>query len=206
MDALLILYPAGASGEFLASALSQSFDCINESTWHWENFNRCKYFDLFDRALNSGFTNITKQDLDNGVERYINKATDQSLIHIGLCHPNPASLNIISSYLLSVPILEITTHSNKSKYFRYLAATQKIEVKEMAPAGAFYNYSDSKVKCSRHLKIEWSNLLLDDTTNQFKQIEYFIGNVGNLKKFQELVDEYITRNQLILDSLNEQSI
>ena len=89
VNALIIIYPSGASGEFLSAALSESFPGISNSNWHWEDHCRCKFFDLFDRHLNSGFSIILTEHVLTGVKKYLNQCSDPLLLHIGICHPQP---------------------------------------------------------------------------------------------------------------------
>ena len=46
---VLIMYPAGASGEFLATALTESFPNIAKTNAHQEGPHRFKYLVVFDR-------------------------------------------------------------------------------------------------------------------------------------------------------------
>jgi hypothetical protein len=205
VNALLVIYPAGASGEFLSAAMSESFPCISKSTWNWEDHNRCKFFDLFDRHLNSGFSTITEKCMLSGIEKYMSQCDNPFLLHIGMCHPNPYSLKFVSENLPFIPVLEIVTFNKKSKKFRFEAANQKIKNKSIC-FSTVEKYNSCNYQTNNHLKIEWSDLFLDDVENQFKKIEKFIGHNGNVKKFKILVNDYLTRNVSTISLLNEQSI
>lgn len=205
VNALIIIYPSGASGEFLSAALSESFPCISNSNWHWEDHCRCKFLDLFDRHLNSGFNIISTENVLNGVKKYLNQCRDPLLLHIGLCHPHNASLQFVSENLPFVPVLEIVTLNQKSKNFRFVAANQKIKNK-FVNLSTVKNYNSCTYQASKHLKIEWSDLFLDDVDGQFEKIEKFISHKGNVEKFKILIADYLDRNSSTTSLLNEQSI
>lgn len=205
INGLLIVYPSGASGEFLSAALSESFSCIGKSSWHWEDHNRCKFFDLFDRHLNSGFDVILKEKVSAGVEKYLSQCSDPLLLHIGLCHPHKASLKFVSENLPFVPVLEIVTLNQKSKNFRFVAANQKIKNK-FVNLSTVKNYNSCTYQAKNHLRIEWSDLFLDDVEGQFEKIEKFISHKGNVEKFKILIADYLDRNSSTTNLLNEQNI
>jgi hypothetical protein len=50
--AVILLYPSGASGEFIAGALSESLLGFAKTQIEFENINRVKYLDFLGRSLN----------------------------------------------------------------------------------------------------------------------------------------------------------
>ena len=94
--AVIILYPSGASGEFIAQALSESIDSIAKTHSHWENNNRVIYADFLGRSLNSGDRII---ELDKVIDRanwFLETATPG--LSIILAHPEQPTLDFIKKY------------------------------------------------------------------------------------------------------------
>jgi hypothetical protein len=201
---LLLLYPSGSSGEFLAYALSESFPAITDADQHWENHSRCKYTDLFNRQLNSGLREINNNDVVAGVNSFLSK-NDLSEIHVGLLHPKKPSVDFVKKYLPHAPIIEIVTHQLKSKKFRHTASFGKIPHYNDSDVERYNKewdthyglYNQCHYNGERHLRIEWEDILLTRVSEMFNLIEQFVGKRGDIDKFKSMIDDYLLRNQEI---------
>jgi hypothetical protein len=111
---ILIMYPAGASGEFLATALTESFPNIAKTNAYQEGPNRFKYLDVFDRILTSGI-NFNKDDIIAGINNFFYQNNTQDQIMLGLAHPNMFNKQFIHNHLSMLPVIEITTKNEQSK-------------------------------------------------------------------------------------------
>jgi hypothetical protein len=210
LPSVIILYPAGASGEFMAYALTNCVKGTTPTQVHWEDGNRCKYFDLYDRCLNSGFDFITTDMVTESVDRF-SQLLDRNInntISFGLAHPRNSSLAFISQYLPNIPIIQIVINNMKSKMFITAAAQHKIHkngiisVEDCKRATKYCNtnqyYGPNPI-----IRIEWEDMLLTNTRETFVAIEEFLNVTGDVTKFQELVDDYLEKNNNILSILDE---
>lgn len=196
------MYPSGASGEFIAQALSNSIDSFAKTPSHWENDNRVIYADLLGRSLNSGDLVI---DIDKVISRanwFLELATPgQAVI---LAHSEATTKNFIPKYLPDLPVVEIVIHQPKSKMFRRLAANAKIP-KEFLVPGRTYDYdsypAESSYHAKKHIRIEWEDIILNNPEEQFLKITEFLNVIGDSTNFNQLVTDYCQRNQTILEEL-----
>ena len=187
---VLIMYPAGASGEFLATALTESFPNIAKTNAHQEGPNRFKYLDVFDRTLTSGI-DFNKDDIIAGINNFLYQNNPQGQIMLGLAHPTMFNKQFIFNYLSMLPVIEITTKNEKSKKFMVKALGAKITHKVISDIQKriFYQYKESYISNKDILKIEWEELFLSDTTNQFTRIEEFLKLTGSVEEFRSLVSK-----------------
>lgn len=210
LPSAIVLYPAGASGEFIAYALTNCIKGTTLTKTHWEDGSRCKYFDLYDRSLNSGFDTITTDMVIENVNRFsqLLKRNINDTISFGLAHPRDASLTFISQYLPTVPIIQIVINNMKSKMFITAAAQYKIHKKGILSIEACKRetkYCNTKQYHGPNpiIKIEWEDMLLTNTKETFAAIEKFLNVNGDVAKFQELVYSYIEKNNNILRIIDE---
>jgi hypothetical protein len=209
LPSVIILYPAGASGEFIAYALTNCIGGTTQTETHWEDGNRCKYFDLYDRCLNSGFDSITTDMVIESVDRF-SQLLDRNIfntISFGLAHPRDSSLAFINQYLSNVPIIQIVVNNTKSKMFVTMAAHHKIHKTNILSVENCKNRTRYINTNQYHgpnpiIKVEWEDMLLTNTEETFSTIEKFLNVSGNVTKFQELVETYIEKNNNILSIIN----
>lgn len=201
----VLLYPSGASGEFLGYALTESFPAFTKTHQHWENVSRCKFFDFFNRCLTSGFNPVPPEEVVAGINLYQSKNTLAD-ISMGLCHIDKPSLSFLRQWCKSFPTIEIVTRKDISKSFRVLAEQSKISAEDRnGRESDSRHYTHSYYFCPRHLEVEWSDILLTDTANTFKAIENFLGMAGSIDTFQSMVADYLKRNEKIFAELAHSS-
>lgn len=198
-----LVYPGGASGEFLASALVQTMPrmTLTRHTWYHNNESRANFYDVFNKLLNGGHNIIDNEEIINEVNMffYINHTKD---FNIALVHPDPiSSIEWLRKYLPEAHTLEITTRRPLSQKFRIAAANAKINYPGRVPVTPVEGrwYTTSGFAGPNHLQIEWEDLLLQDVEGQFRRMEEFFGNTGDLALYKELVTDYRARNQSLID-------
>lgn len=195
-----ILYPTGASGEFLAYSLTSSIHGLAKSDTHWEGQARVKFLDCLGRSLNA--TDVWPEE-HKLIERFnlflqaTCPGTDQLLV--ALAHPHATGTNFIQQYFSKSPVLEITTTQQVSQHFRQLAADEKIGPKQRH----CYAYFDCGKTFDRHLKVEWAELLLNDTQQQYQRICDFLQLSGDFNEFQQCLQDYLQKNQHLIGQLSE---
>jgi len=204
---VILMYPAGASGEFIAWALSESITGITKTTAHWENHSRCKYSDALGRSLNGGNDPVLEHKVIERFEIYQNNTT-LAQTHLALAHPDPATLNFIQQHFSNLAMIEIQTNSSRSKKFRYFGSEQKITKADVENSGtvrpwyARYHYlledPPMDYTASQHLKIEWEDLMLAHPAETLVSIARFVNSDYNATVFENMVAEYLQRNQQIL--------
>lgn len=197
----VLVYPSGASGEFLGYAITESFPAFTKTHQHWENVSRCKFFDYFDRCLTSGLDPVDANNVVRGINLYQSKNTLAD-ISLGLCHIDQPSLGFLRQWGNNLPTIEIVTRKHLSKSFRVLAEQSKISAADRAgKQTGSYDYEHSYYQCPDHLQIEWSDILLTDTVDAFEAIENFLGTTGSVGQFQSMVADYLKRNAKIFAEL-----
>lgn len=194
---LLLLYFTGSSGEFIAHALTQSIPAITKTQQFWENQTRCKYFDFFDRALNSGNDRVDEETVHAGIQRYLELNKPNTTTHLGLVHPHPASLHFVSQYFKSSPLIEITLKSPVSQKFRHLAASSKVNSGEVYRLKKY----ESGFAHEPKLLLEWDEIILTKTKETFQQIQEFLNVDGSVETFELLIQDYCRRNQDLISQL-----
>lgn len=200
LPALIILYPEGSSGEFLAHALTESLATITETHQHWENENRCKYFDLFDRTLTSSTRILFEDAVLAGINSYLEKNNPNGHLSIGLVHPAYNCIKFLEKYAKDTPTIEIVTHKPQSKQFRYTAAYNKIGGPGF-DSSYYLNYDDSGYTANNHLKLEWSDIFLDSTELALENIKKFVRRTGSVDQFKNMVANYLHRNSEIVEQI-----
>jgi hypothetical protein len=198
-----LIYPCGGSGEFLASALVQTIPRITltRHAWYNNNESRVNFYDVFNKLLNGGHHVIDDEEIINEVNMffYVN-GNHLKDFNIALVHPlPPSSVDWLLQYLKDSYVLEITVHKPRSRRFRILAANAKISYLGRNPIDSNNRYSQSWFEGPNHLRVEWEDFLLTDVEGQFHRMEEFFGTTGDLALYKELVTDYRTRNQSLID-------
>jgi ribonucleotide reductase beta subunit family protein with ferritin-like domain len=100
-----------------------------------------------------------------------------------------------------LPVIEITTKNEQSKKFMIRASVAKITHKVISDNQKLmsYQYKESYISNKDILKIEWEELFLSDTTNQFTRIEEFLKLTGSVEEFRSLVSKYVTLNNSLIN-------
>lgn len=195
---VIILYYAGSSGEMLGHLLTQTLDDVSKTNAvHWENGNRCKFLDFYDRALTSGWETISDQLVIDGVNRYLSTVTCKKKYQVGLAHPKKASIEFLQSHAAHCPVIEICNTTSISLEFRHMAALHKI--RKPAPV---YHRPGHEFSSTYHLKLEWSDLFLNDAAGSFNKISEFLKTAGDLVLFKTQIDRYLGRNADILNAIS----
>lgn len=197
----IIVYPAGSSGEIFAYAITQSFPSMTKTQQEWENHTRCKILEFFDRSLTAGGKYANPSTLKHGVNSFLKKSSNLKGHSVGLAHPAPEVIDIITQYFNNSPIIEITTVSEKSKKFRYLSAVSKIKNVAHPPAQYFFTYDNCGHKFKTHMQIDWQEAFLDHTEDVYSRIQSFLDMPGDVDIFRDIIDDYTHRNQSTIHDL-----
>jgi hypothetical protein len=201
---VVVFYRSGSSGEFLSYAIGKTFDGMTQTSQFWENNNRCKYFDIFDRNLNSGFAVIDPADIVRNVNRYLEKNNSTETTHIATAHAHPATVEFLKRHLSKAPVVEIVMNNPLSKKFTALATYNKITHKILEPNKFPLMISGhSGESFERHLQIEWEDLIMTSTESVFQEISNFIGHTGDVAAFCSCVEDYRNRNLDLIKQANE---
>ena len=204
---IFVLYYAGSSGEFFSDALTQCFDHIHRPGAQWENHNRVKFQDFFGRSFNEGKDLVSDNIIINRVNDYFRDNDIGDKTCVAMVHPLDNVLNYIDQYFPHVPIIEITTHLELSRRFRFVARNNKIESTSLFPMETRRIFETMPTNHGRrfkkHLKIEWSNLIIDLSETVFEDIQQFFNQSGQKDVFLELIRDYRTRNQNLIDQCYE---
>ena len=199
--AVILLYPSGASGEFIAQALSESIPAFAKTEAHWENTSRVIYSDFLGRSLNSGDKIIDPEKTVARANSYLETATTGHKII--LAHPHTATGKFITEYLPDIPIVEVTIFNDRSRRFSKAAAENKIPA--VAVAGQTINYDTrpavSSLRTRFQLYVEWENLLLTHSEYEFNRITEFLSVTGDSEHFKQMVKEYLERNRELIEAL-----
>ena len=201
-----LIYPSGASGEFLASALVQTMPrmTLTRYTWYNTNESRANFYDVFSKLLNGGHQVIDDKEIINATNMFFyvngNHLRD---FNIALVHPQPtSSIDWLLRHLRDSYVLEIIIHKPRSRRFSVLAANAKINYPGRIPININkHRQSQSYFEGPNHLRVEWEDFLLTDVEGQFHRMEEFFGTTGDLKLYKELVTDYWARNQSLIDQL-----
>jgi hypothetical protein len=169
----------------------------------FENINRVKYLDFLGRSLNSGDDPLNHQLIVDRANIFLNQCTSgQYLI---LAHGDRPVVDFIHAYLSCIPVIEIVIHKAKSKLFRQLAATEKIP-KEFKRSDRNYDYSKMRSSTGeifhRHITVEWEDLLLSNTDQEYAKIVKFLDTSGSVDAFKTLLADYLIRNQDYITQTN----
>jgi hypothetical protein len=201
---VILLYKAGSSGEFLSYALTQSIDQFTKMITVWEN-NRCIVQDYFGRTLLFG--PITEDILLSRINLFYETTNSKGVRHMGLSHHNPHQIDFIKNYGATWPVIEITTLTPTSIKFQYLASTIKIPKEyQLSPInknGKITTALDFGLNPSQHLQIEWSELFLTDIRTTYFKILKFLNCNGDVDYFVDMVNDYVNKNQNLIQSAYE---
>lgn len=217
----ILLYSTGASGEFIASAMIQSIPVFAKTQESWISPNRKTFADALGKTLNGGWHYINNSDVVRRFNEYLTHCDSQPTSkHLILSHPDSASIRFIQQYLPSTPVIEITTRTARSIKFRNLSRN-KVNYQDYVTGGdnatnqalspeqyqKFQNDSSLDPRASgysalQHLYLEWEKLLITDTTLSFAQLCDFLQCQGSVDTFVSMTQEYLDRNQDILDQID----
>jgi hypothetical protein len=196
--ASIIVYPSGASGEFIAWALGQSVPAIADINAEWENNNRIIYMDFLGRNLNSGFDELNPQAILDCANRFVSRVTSD--FYLIIAHPTDSSLAFIQQHLSNLPMIEITLKDPYSMEFSKRAAVGKIH--KGTTANTYQDRPGTISYCAqRHLQVEWKDIILTNPRQEFERILKFLGLQGSADRFAFLVDDYVSRNQKYLNEV-----
>lgn len=201
---VILLYDAGASGEFVAHALSETIDQFSKTPAVWENQSRCKFGDYFGRTLTCG--PIISELLLQRINLYYENLTELKEWHLGLAHCQSIYWNFILKYGSAWPVIEITTNLPTSQKFQCLARDSKIPQEFLSQPGlATAIRPDIKqLACKKkYLTVEWSELIMTDTKHCYSKILEFLGANGHADSFVDMVQDYKLRNQHLIKELDE---
>jgi len=201
---VILLYKAGSSGEFLSYALTQSINQFTKMITVWEN-NRCIVQDYFGRSLLCG--PITEDILLPRINLFFEMTNSKGMRHMGVSHHNPHQINFIKNYGATWPVIEITALTPISIKFRNLAGSIKIP-KEYQKSTFNKNEKnttalDMGFNPGDLLQIEWSELFLTDIRTTYFKILKFLDCNGDVDYFVDMVNDYINKNQNLIQSAYE---
>jgi hypothetical protein len=192
---VVVLYRSGSSGEFVSWALSQTIQQFCKASMNWATSNRCIFEDFFQRSLHCG--PVTDEVIIPRVNHYLEKFGSGGSWYMGMSHQRPEHLDFLSQWATQWPIIEITTGQQVSKKFQNLARHQKLNSQQKDPR------SMCQITFPRHLRVEWTDLLLDDVENAYRKIVDFLGAQGDFEQFRLLLDDYLNKNQSLIQQAHE---
>jgi len=199
--AFIILYPSGLSGEFLASALTDSIDSIAKPRVEHKETGRTVYREFFNHALKNDYRiRINTDELIYRVN--VAKNLFKGDHYVILAHPNDASIEFIDQYLNNRPLIEITMNNPISRKFAAKAAVAKIQ-SGVSLEGYLFRPPVTNYRHTRHLQIEWADLILDRPGEIFDVIQHFVGLSGDRAQFEQAVMAYRERNQDLIKEAHE---
>ena len=205
LPVVLLVYESGSSGEFLAAALSQSLEGFYQAEIKWENNWRCLFQDSFGRALSWGHHVIDYKLLLRNFDHVLMTTTVIDQHYIVTVHPRPvASMDFVLEYLSSRPMIKITCQNKMSKQFRKLSCFYKLKgwdrdinnrlnlENEQGWVTQFTNPA---------IEVEWQDIVLNHPKREFERIQEFLGQQGNWEVFSQMLQDYVARNQEILQKI-----
>jgi hypothetical protein len=203
-SAFIILYRPGSSGEFLASALAESIDDITPPPTETKDNGSTIYREFFGHELKNKNNILNSTELIYRANVALNAF--KSNHYIILVHPKYFTLKFLTDYLNKRPLIEIVMNNQVSRKFAESSVLIKIRNKLPAAQQKPVNYQQSIFSDYRHplhLQIEWSDLILDRTSESFDLIQNFLGLTGNKEKFENCVAEYQERNRELIKQAYE---
>lgn len=218
---VVMLYSTGASGEFIASALVQSISAFAKTHDRWISENRKTFADALGKTLNGGWHDINNTDVIQRFNSYLEQSNAESdSKHMILAHPDPASLEFIKSYLNQVPVIEIVTRDpvsikfrnisrNKVSYLDYITGGDNKNNHNILTPEQYKSFQNDltlnpghiNYRAQQHLSVEWQHLMITDTVKTFNKICEFLDCKGSVEIFRTMVEEYLDRNQDILNQI-----
>jgi hypothetical protein len=118
---------------------------------------------------------------------------------IALAHPHKIGDGYIAEHFPDAPVVEITTTDRVSQKFRDLSSWKKIGIK----IHNAYMHKECPRKFARHLQVNWSDLILNNTAKEYERILTFVDATGNVDAFVSAVQDYCDRNQELIAQANE---
>lgn len=203
----ILLYEAGSSGEFLSYALTSTIDQFSKIPMVWENNNRCIVQDYFGRTLLFG--PINEDLLLSRINLYSQMTHGEGKNrHMCLSHFMPHQIDFLKTHGAMWPVLEITVQHAASKKFQQRARRSKIPKDYQATSQASQTHINRTAlqrgfTPANHLEIEWHELFLTDTAATYQKILEFLNCTGNVEQFVDQVNDYVNRNNLLLQETYE---
>lgn len=205
-NTIIVLYPSGASGEFLAGTIAMVFDGVHSSQLNeYSSETRYNYFDIFDRTLNSSSEFVNYRVVLDGVNNYL-VTNDSDLKHLGLAHSVQETVDFLGDYLSQCQVIEVVTGTQESKRFRIEAANSKIPKHQNFTAAERAGFTQcatlfSASQCSMVSKlcVEWSDLFLYHTEATIERIEDFLKMKCDCGEFKNRIYDYLHRNQALIE-------
>lgn len=192
---LFIAYKAGSSGEFLASALTESFSCFSKTPSTYNN-SRYIFFDFFFRGL-MGNIELTEEEIVNRINSYLSRNKDIRPWQIGLMHPNTNVQEFVERFLKPRAVIQIDTRNHVADNFQKIAAVQKI------PNNFRHSGKVTEFRFKNYIVFDWYSCMLGDEANLlsfFDQVQTILNNSGNYDIFKEKIDLYLNDNRSIIES------
>ena len=198
----ILLYQSGLSGEFLGWLLSECLTDFSVGENYWEDNGRYKYVDALGRTLMGGGPIVSQSKLNERIQNYQHNQTGDGTRHIVLAHPDPIYVDFLRVHLSNAPVVEIVSRNYSSQIFQFLARNSKITATDLADSIHNHNREPLSIKehfsrysAKKHLEIEWSDLILNNTKQSVKSIAEFLNSDINLSKFSAMLNDYKQRNR-----------
>jgi hypothetical protein len=198
-----VIYLAGSSGEFFSYALTQTFPSIAQfqnkfsgETSTYSHADRVQFKDFFGRSLLTGNACVDNHQLCiDRINWYLDYAVPADAMHIGIAHPHPEYLDFLSKYCSSWKTITITANAPTSKRFCMLARKSKLN-SGWPDSNSHRIHRDNS---ALNLNLEWQDMILAPANETVLRIENFLGILGNCKTYENLLIEYVDRNQHLID-------
>jgi hypothetical protein len=203
-NGVTVVYLAGSSGEFFSYALSCSFPGIAQfqnkfsgETSTYSHSDRVQFIDFFGRSLLAG--DACTQDHSVVISRinwYIEHAVPSNSMYLGIAHPHNDYLNFLSQFCNSWKTITITINDPVSETFCKLSRQSKLN----SSWPDYYNKNLNRCNDCHNLALEWKDIILAPAKQSFAVIENFLGIQGNRKIYENLLIDYVYRNQHLIDT------
>jgi hypothetical protein len=198
-----VIYLAGSSGEFFSYALAQTFPGIAQfqnkfsgETSTYSHADRVQFNDFFGRSLLTGDACISNHQLViDRINWYLDYAVPTDAMHVGIAHPHPEYLDFLSKYCDSWKTITITVNTPTSE--RFCIQSRKSKLNSGWPDGNGHRIH--RASTALNLNLEWQDMMLAPAHEIVLRIENFLGIPGDYKTYENLVIEYMHRNQHLID-------
>lgn len=205
LPVVLLAYESGSSGEFLAAALSKSFDGFYRARIEWENDWRCLFQDAFGRALSRGDHEIDVGFMLRKFNHVLMDLDHQDQRFMVTMHPRPsASVDFVRQNLASRPMIKITCRERLSKQFRKLSCFYKLgsgdhDIVHRLDLEDEQGWVDRLTNPG--IEVEWRDIILDHPAREFERVQRLLGQTGDWDVFYAMLEDYLARNQKILQEI-----
>jgi hypothetical protein len=198
-----VIYLAGSSGEFFSYALARAFPAIAQfqnkfsgEVSTYSHADRVQFNDFFGRSLLTGNAVIDNQQLVlDRINWYLDYAEPVDAMHIGIAHPHTEYLDFLSKYCSSWKTITITINAPTSKRFCMLSRRSKLN-------SGWPDSNSQRIHRANgplNLNLEWQDMILAPAHETVLRIENFLGIPGDHKTYENLLIEYVHRNQHLID-------